>query len=716
MTPAPTRAPAAAALVAVAGNPNTGKSTLFNALTGATQQVGNYPGITVERRTGICRLPGGEATVVDLPGTYSLAAASQDEQIVADLLAGRFPDEPPVRAVICVVDAANLRRNLFLVSQIAETGLPVVVALNMFDEAEKQGVRIDLARLRERLGIPVVATVATLGRGLDELRSAISQALRNPGRFPPVPWPDAVREAAGALARAARAETGREPTEAEVHRLLFDLDTPQPPRNGLAEAQALARRGLEKAGLDPVSAEATLRYGHLESLLSGVVGAADPARKARVYAIDRFLTHRFWGLLVFMALMFGVFSSIYWLAQPLMDGVDWAFRSLAAWAGGQLSSRPMLQSLVADGAIPGVGGVVMFLPQILILFLFVALLEDTGYMARAAFLMDKVFSWTGLNGKSFVPMLSSFACAVPSIMATRTIEDPRARLSTILVAPLMSCSARLPVYVLMIGAFIEPRYGAFWAGVALFAMHLLGLVVAIPVSFLINRFLLRLRSVPFLLEMPPYRVPNARHVCRRIYFSGREFVVRAGTIIFAISIVIWALMYFPRPAAVGVEAVRTLGPGVTEEQKARAVKSAYLEQSFLGRFGKTVQPVFAPAGFDWKITVALIAAFPAREVVVSTLGIIYAVEEDGENRGLRERMARAAWPDGRPVFTPVVATAIMVFFAFCLQCGSTVAVMARESGWKWAGFAFAYMTILAWVGAVAVYQAGGAMMGQGAGP
>jgi ferrous iron transport protein B len=681
--------------VAVAGNPNTGKSTLFNALTGATQQVGNYPGITVERRQGACRLEGISATLLDLPGTYSLAATSQDEQIVVDVLAGRAEGEPRPRAVICVADASNLRRNLFLASQIGEMGLPVVVALNMSDEALARGIRVDAAALSKRLGVPVVPTVATKGEGMHELGSAVARVLREPSRFAPPAWPEAVREALRSLAAAGSSRPERD---------LFDLEPVTPPSAAVAAAAAGARAALEKAEIDPVSAEAVFRYRHLEELLKGLVTQADPAAARRPYAIDRFLTHRVWGLLVFCALMFSVFASIYWLATPLTDGIEWVFARIEDGAGGLLESRPMLQSLVTKGVVAGVGGVVVFLPQILILFFFVAVLEDTGYMARAAFLMDKVFGWTGLNGKSFVPMLSGFACAVPAVMSARTIEDPKARLSTILVTPLMSCSARLPVYVLLIGAFIEPRYGKLWAGTALFAMHLLGLVVAIPVAFLINRFLLKLRSIPFILEMPPYRRPSAATVFRRILLSGREFVVRAGTVIFAISILIWALTYFPRPDSVRA-AVAKDNPAEGEELD-RQVESAYLEQSLLGRFGKSAQPFFAPAGFDWKMTVGVLAAFPAREVIVSTLGILYAVEEDDENEALRGQMARAHRADGTPVYTAAVALAVMVFFAFCMQCGSTVAVMAREAGWRWASFAFAYMTGLAWLGAVLTYQVG----------
>ena len=678
----------ATALVAVIGNPNTGKSSLFNALTGIRQQVGNYPGITVERKEGSCRLQDGEVTLIDLPGTYSLAAMSADEQVIIDVLSGRQAETRIPSAVLCVVDASNLRRNLFLVSQVAETGLPVVVALNMIDEARQRGVTLDIPGLAARLGVPVVPTIAVRGEGLPELRRALSEALRSKNRFAPVAWPPAVVEARGIVADAA-AKAGRTCSEAEISRLLFDVE-PSLAFSGMIEVRDRAHQVLEAAGLDPVSAEAFLRYRHLDGLLGGVAKAEPTPAAARPYAIDQVFTHRVGGLLVFLAFMFGVFASVYWIAKPLMDGIKWLFDSLGAWAGGALAGHPMLQSLVVDGIIKGAGGVIVFLPQILILFLFVAILEDSGYMARAAFLMDKVFSWTGLNGKSFVPMLSSFACAVPAIMTTRTIEDPKARLSTILVAPLMSCSARLPVYVLMIGAFIEPKYGKWWAAAALTAMHLLGLVVAIPIAFVINRFFLKLKPLPFLLEMPPYRMPRALSVGRRMFLSGREFVVRAGTVIFAISIVIWALSYFPRPASPDVD------------------KSAALEQSILGRFGKAVQPVFAPAGFDWKTTVAVLAAFPAREVVVSTLGILYSAE-DGSS--LNKQMAEARWPDGRAVFTPATAAAIMVFFAFCLQCGSTMAVMAREASWKWAGFAFVYMTTLAWIAAVATYQVGRSISG-----
>ena len=360
----------------------------------------------------------------------------------------------------------------------------------------------------------------------------------------------------------------------------------------------------------------------------------------------------------------------------------------------------------------GVGGILVFLPQIVILFFFIALLEDTGYMARGAFLMDRAFGWCGLNGRSFVPLLSSYACTVPGILATRTIEDPRARLTTILVAPLMSCSARLPVYTLMIGAFIEPAYGAAVAGVTLFAMHFVGLAVAAPVAWAINRFVLRTRPQPFLLEMPAYRRPRLRDIAWRMWEPARDFLVRAGTIIVAMTVVIWAFAYFPRPAEVRERVVAEAPAGIGAEQLGRLTDAAYMEQSYLARAGRALQPLFAPAGFDWKITVGVLASFPAREVIVSTLGTIYGVgrDADEESGDLRAALAAERWSSGelagRPVFTVPIAVAIMVFFALCLQCGATVAVLGKEAGWGWALFAFAYMTALAWAGAVLAYQLG----------
>ncbi len=716
--------------MALTGNPNIGKTTLFNLLTGLRQRVGNYPGVTVSKKAGTLPLGHGQsADLIDLPGTYSLAATSLDERVVVDVLSGHVPGVNKPDLVLCVVDATNLTRNLFLAVQIAELGLPTLIVLNQWDQAVKQGLQIDTALLEERLGAPVVTCVATQKYGCQHVADAIADALKAPRRMKTIAWPEAIHEATRTLREAMPERVSETLEDTEVHRLLFDansamaerLDWPDDHRRAAVEE---ARQCVRTSGCNPMAAEALLQYDHLNTLLDGVVNRAGELPSGQTESIDRLLVHRGWGLAIFVAIMYVVFLSVYTWAGPMMDAVEWAKGSLQDAVSPLLESTPMLQSLVADAAIEGVGAFLVFLPQILILFFFIALLEDTGYMARAAFLMDKMFSWCGLNGKSFVPLLSSYACAVPGIMATRTIEDPKARLATILVAPLMSCSARLPVYVLLIGAFIEPRHGPFIASLTLFGMHFVGLAVALPVVLVFNRFLLRTQPQPFVLEMPRYHVPRLADIAWRMWESGVEFVKRAGTIIFAITIVIWALLYFPRPEAVG-ENTRTdfaAESGLTMEQIAededasetmeKRVASAYLEQSWMGRMGRTVQPVFALAGFDWRITIGVLASFPAREVIISTLGVTYSLggEVDEESHNLQEALTKSQWREGshkgQPVFTIPVVLGIMFFFALCSQCGATLAIIKKEASTGWAVFSFVYMTLLAWVAAVLCFQIG----------
>lgn len=724
--------------IALVGNPNTGKTTLFNRLTGARQRVGNYAGVTVEKKTGVTRIPrtgttNGAAeekvTVIDLPGTYSLAASSDDERVVIDVLMGRMEATARPNVVVCVVDATNLMRNIFLASQVADIGLPIVIALNMSDAAREQGLHINAELLSERLGVPVVPTVASRGEGLDQLKSTIAEVLdQQKQAVAPMPWPDAVNAGVQQLREAFERDTGRTVGRVELLRMLFDADSALPKRLRWNESsyQAIvgeARKTLEQNGLNPLSAEPVLRYARLGELLEGVVTQAETERRATSgESADRLLTHRVWGLVIFIAMMWVVFQSVYWFADFFMVGIENIFGWIGDFAGSLLVATPMLQSLVVDGVIAGIGGVIVFLPQILILFFFISLLEDTGYMARAAFLMDKLFAWCGLNGKSFVPLLSSFACAIPGVMATRTIEDPKARLTTILIAPLMSCSARLPVYVLLIAAFIEPTYGAFWAGFALFAMHFVGLIVALPIAWLVNRFILKSKPIPFVMEMPPYRAPQMRDVIWRMSQRGGAFLKRAGTVIFAMTIIIWALSYFPHSESVRIDFARDIAAArnvelddamaIVENDYADELAGRYLESSYMGMMGKALQPIFAPAGFDWKITVGVVSSFPARETIIATLGILYnlGTDVDEESEPLRDRMAASVWTDGpragEPVFTPLVAFAIMVFFALCMQCGATLAVIGREAGWGWAVFCFVYMTALAWAGAVIVYQVG----------
>lgn len=718
-SPSP-QAPARLPVIALVGNPNTGKSTVFNCLCGARQKVGNYPGVTIDRKFGEMRLPVvGAVEVVDLPGTYSLRALSPDEQVVTDFLMGRFPAQKArPDLILFILDATNLKRNLFLLSQVAEIGLPVVVCLTMTDMLEEGGIELDLAGLEKELQVPVVAVVGRREKTVDRLRAVLDDALRKPPRLAvDVEFPKELETIVRSLA--AR-DSGGQLSSFEIRNLLFfSKDFHGEFFAGPAGARELesARAKAKTLAVSPARV-LNARYQWADRLIEKFERRG-PRKRTWSERIDRLAVNRLLGPLLFAGVMYLVFQSIYTWAAPFMDLVDLGFGFLGEAASLGLESTPMLRSLIVDGIIAGVGSVVIFLPQIIFLFFFVALLEDSGYLARAAFFMDRLLGWTGLSGRSFIPMLSSFACAIPGVMSARVIPDPRVRLTTILVSPLMSCSARLPVYLLLIGAFIEPVYGVGWAAFTLFAMHALGLVVALPVAWGVNRGLLKTPSTPFVLELPPYRLPHWRNVFFRVYEAAKKFLTRAGTIIFALSIVIWALSYFPRPdaladrfharyaeriAAADGEARETL-----ESERDRELAAAYLEQSVLGRMGQAVQPIFAPLGYDWKITVGILGAFPAREVIIATLGILYSVGDDvdEESESLKERMTGSTWDDGRPVFTPLVTISLMVFFALCAQCMSTIATVQRElKSWGWAIFMFVYMTGLAYLAALLVMQAG----------
>ena len=708
--------PEAGLLVALVGNPNTGKSTLFNALTGLRQRVGNYPGVTVARKSGTCDLGDGQKVeLVDLPGLYSLAAASPDEQVVIDALSGNIAGDRRPDAVVLVVDATNLLRNLFLASQVAELGRPVVIVLNQADVAKEQGLRIDTELLSRRLGgVPVVMSSAWKGEGILDVRRAIASAVAKQTPMKRVAWPINIGVALVDVASSAAADTGKQISEADAQRLLFDTNPSTADRLGWTLAQRdktlrSARDRVRNSGYNPMAAEPLVHYAHLRILLEGVVteGAGKAGRSA---AVDRLLLHRFLGPFLFLGIMLGFFGSVFWLAKFPMEWIQFGVDALKAVVAPPLDAYPILQSLLADGIIGGVGAFLVFLPQILILFLFIGILEDSGYMARAAFIMDRLFSWCGLNGKSFVPLLSGFACAIPSLLSTRTIEDPKARLATAFVVPFMSCSARFPIYALMCSAFIFPTYGAGWQSVAMIGMHCVGLFFAVPTAFVLTRLVLKVKPQPFVLELPRYQMPKPRDVLWRMWQNAAEFVSKAGTVIFAITIIVWALSYFPRDASVA-ERIKATNPAATEEVVKAKVQAAYVEQSYMGRFGKTVQPVFDPLGFDWKITVGVLASFPAREVIVSTLGVTYSVGEGAkaDSQHLRQAMQDAKWSEGpragTPIFSLAAVLALMVFFALCSQCGPTIATLAQETGgWKWAAGSFVYMTALAWLAATAVYQ------------
>lgn len=724
-------------LIAFAGNPNTGKSSLFNRVTGLRQHVGNYPGVTVEKKIGVMEYDGREYEIVDLPGTYSLTAASPDEAVVCDELFGRGPEHRTPDLVVCVVDSTALS-SLFLAAQIADLGLPMVIALNMSDEAREKGVDINDQLLSQRLGVPCIPTSAKQGIGIEKLKAAIARNARGGTCMKKPEWPEAVLLATEIMRKGL---ADNDYTDGELRRVLFGASGALAHRLGIPEDRrkevtACARKALFDAGLNPMACEAIVHYKTLRHLTAGVTQGEDslrPARHPHSESIDRLIMHRGWGLLFFIGVMYTMFQAVYSWSEPFMGLIDLGVEKLQAVAGSLLTGHVMLQSLFVDGVIGGIGACLTFVPQIMILFMFIAILEDSGYLPRAAFLMDKLFSWCGLSGRSFVPMLSSYACAVPGIMATRTIKDPLGRIATILVAPLMSCSARLPIYVLFIGMFIEPRYGAFYSGLALFGMHIVGLLVAGPVAFVLTRFILKTHPQPFLLELPPYRVPRVGDVALRMLERGKIFVYKAGTVIFAMTVIIWGLLYFPRPDAIGMKveaefpARYAAENGLSESEvrnalnrqdeavlaaRGKAVDAAYIGQSYLGRFGKIIQPVFNPAGFDWKMSIAIASSIPAREVVISTLGIIYNLGGDIEDNedALRERISAEQWEvgprAGQPVYTLPMIIAVMVFFALCQQCAATLAVIVREAGWKWMFVSFGYMTALAWIGAVIVYQLG----------
>lgn len=728
---------AAVPYVAVIGNPNTGKSTLFSALTGIHTRIGNYPGVTVEKKLGELTHQGKSVTLVDLPGTYSLSPRSLDEMVSVDVLLGRQSELGAVAAVVCILDASNLERNLYLTSQVLDCGLPTVVVLNLWDVAEQRGITIDVAELSRRLGAPVIPCQAHRRQNLDAVRDAIFAAVGSIPAPATRPFPPAFLTASGCLQEWLASRQVAVPTFL-VDRLLIDqggvleqeltLRLPD-----LVETLQRMRSGLEEAGFRVPAAEAKSRYAWVRRIVEGAITVPATRPTGVSDHLDRWLTHRVWGLLAFSLVMFSVFVAIYVGAAPLMQLLESAQQQFGQWVGQLLPEGP-LKSLVVDGIIAGVGGVLMFLPQIALLFLFIAVLEDCGYLARAAFLMDKLMTQVGLSGKSFVPLMSSFACAVPGIMATRTIENWRDRMVTILIAPLMSCSARLPVYTLMIGAFVPDVYWGGWLparGALLFGMTSLGAIVAVPIAWLLKQTFFRGETPPFVMELPSYKWPSAGIVSMRVYDRVRAFVVRAGTLIFATNVLVWAACYFPGSHAEQIRLTQELdrltqaqpeqkdASQATEADSDHAAQVAAvrtelnaaaeraLQESFLGRLGRGLEPIVRPLGWDWRIGVAVLASFPAREVVVAMLGTIYSLgrEVEESDEGLWTAMKSATWPDGRPVFTLPVAVGIMVFFALCAQCGSTLMVIRRETNsWRWAAFTFFYMTALAYVATLIAYR------------
>ena len=692
--------PGRSPVYALVGNPNCGKSTLFNALTGLKQKVGNYPGVTVEKKTGTTYSQHGRPiTVIDLPGTYSLAARSPDEAIVRDVLFGRRADMVQPDRIICIVDTTNLERNLYLVHQVLDLGRPVILVLNMMDLAANAGIDVRVARLEHELGIPVIPCEAVHGRGILELRLAMSRAdLPLPRHRWDIPAP--IAPAVAELQASLVENDGKQPLIARAEALLLLTDQ-NPLRvagsSPLGERTAVILAGWKKRwegeGIDWSATLVNSRYDAITRLCAAVVQRAARIGPGASDRIDRVVVHPLWGWLVLGAIMTVLFLSIFTLAEYPMNWIDAQVAALGTWVKAVMPPGD-LRALITDGAIAGVGGVMVFLPQILILFFFLGLLESTGYMARAAFIMDRLMSRVGLNGKSFIPLLSSYACAIPGIMATRTIEDTKDRLVTILVAPLMSCSARLPVYLLMIAALLPGNRVSVGAKAGLMLlMYALGTGGAFGFAWLFKKFLLKGEPQLMIMELPPYRLPRMKDVLLHMIERAGLFLRQAGTIILGISIVLWFLTAYPRP------------PG-------RVTPQEQIAHSFAGTAGRVLEPVIKPLGFDWRIGIGLVTSFAAREVFVSSMAIVFSVDhfEGGKHADiapLRTALKTASWPDGRPLFTPLVCLTLMIYYVFAMQCMSTVVVVKRETNsWRWPLFQIAYMTGTAWIVCFIVYQAG----------
>ena len=683
-------------LYALVGNPNCGKTTVFNALTGLRQKVGNYPGVTVEKKEGRLRLPGGDASLIDLPGLYSLTPRSPDEAIARDVLLGHRTDVPQPDAVVHVLDAANLERNLYLTSQILDLGLPTVIVLTMTDVAEANGHTVDTAALSRALGVPILPVQVSKNAGLDALRTALDALLQTPP--PPVrDWalPTEAAEEVAELAEMLQTQHGTPERQSRTEAVgLLMADGLRPEEEGRWSPSVLAHLDADRAnfrtlGIDFPTVVVESRYAWAGRIAAGVVTRPRRPAPTLTDALDRVLMHPVWGYVIFFGVMAFLFQTIFTWAQTPMNWIGSGVSLLQTFLTAHLPPGD-LQDLLVNGIIAGVGTTITFLPQILLLFFAIALLEDTGYMARAAFLMDRIMSRVGLHGKSFIPLLSSFACAIPGIMATRTIDDRKSRLVTILVAPLMSCSARIPVYTLMIAAFIPNRrvLGIFTLpGLTMMAMYFLGMAAAFGMAWLFKKTLLRGAPPVFFLEMPPYHKPSARTVLMTMLERAWLFLRRAGTVILSVSIVLWFLSTYPK------------SPAGTPPASALAA-------SYAGTAGKAIEPVIHPLGFDWRIGVSLVSSFVAREVFVSSMGTIYSV---GDKNSTAEEVSGTLKDKLRadPLFSPLLAVCVMVYYVLAMQCLSTVAVVKRETnGWTWPLFMTGYMTALAWLTTFAVYHIG----------
>ncbi|MES2448715.1 MAG: ferrous iron transport protein B [Bacteroidota bacterium] len=695
--------------VALVGNPNTGKSTLFNLLTGLNQKVGNFPGITVDKKVGYCKLAEGRtAEIIDLPGTYSLYPKSKDEGIVFQVLADKSNSSYP-DIIVLVADATNLRRNLLLCSQVADLGLPMLLVLNMTDMARKEGIHINVNMLAKRLGIQVVAMSARKNDGLETLKKALANTTTISTQINGVDANLFASEAISAIKQKLNIDNDYYALQVLHQHEHLTFFTPQEQQ----EIEAIEKEfGFESSKLQ--GAETVARYRYLSTVLTDVIFDTGAERKFKnTDKLDRILTHKFWGFAIFLLILFVIFNAIFsWASYP-MDIIEGTFGWLTT-VGHERLPEGLLTDLLLDGVVAGLGGIVIFVPQIAILFAFISILEDTGYMARVTFMMDKMMSKVGLSGKSVVPMIGGLACAVPSIMAARNIESWKDRMITIMVTPLVSCSARLPVYILIISIIIPSE--SVWGiinkqAIALMFMYLVGIAAAVIVAWLM-KFLIKAKEKSyFIMELPVYRMPRWKNVALTVYEKSKTFIFEAGKVIIAISIVLWVMASFgpgDRFEKIDQKYAAALADTTQNTDHINSlISSEKLENSYVGILGHAIEPAIRPLGYDWKIGIALITSFAAREAFVGTMATIYSVDGGDEDTGtIRERMiASKNSVTGLPIYTFATGISLMLFYAFAMQCMSTVAVVYRETkSWKWPMIQLVYMTAMAYVAALVAYQ------------
>ncbi|WP_345080165.1 ferrous iron transport protein B [Nemorincola caseinilytica] len=695
--------------IALVGNPNSGKSSLFNSLTGLNQKVGNFPGVTVDKKTGISAISDTlRASIIDLPGTYSLYPKSADEQVSCEVLLNREATERP-DMILVIADASNLKRNLLFCSQIMDLKIPVVIALTMMDIAREKGMTIDTAELQRLMGVPVIPINPRANKGIAQLKKTIEEVHRNPVQnrqyFTDIPalhtpWIADIQELCGQASGYAAFHI------ACSYSTLHYLNAAQRIRIGAI----LGETGFHRSRLQ--AEEIVLRYRRIDAIIQQCVVTDSPMRKMLISdRIDKTLLHPLWGNIILLIVLFLLFQSIFWLAQYPMNWIEALF-AMAGNATAQVLPPGYLSDLVVNGIIAGLGGIAIFVPQIMILFGLITILEDSGYMARISFLTDRIMRSAGLNGRSVMPLISGMACAVPAVMAARTIQNRKERIITILVTPLMSCSARLPVYTMLIGLVIpQHRLGIFnLQGLVLMGLYLLGFVMALIVARVMDLLIKAKERNFFLMELPVYRAPRWKNVGITMIEKGRIFIRDVGKVIMVLSLILWALAAFGPPGRMQAverryEALIAQAPEAQKQELQQQMATEKLEHSFAGIMGHGIEPVIAPLGYDWKIGIALITSFAAREVFVGTMATLYSVGNTDDTKTLTEKMRDARRPDGSPVYTLATGLSLLIFYAFAMQCMSTLAAVKRETrSWKYPALQFVYMGLLAYVGAFIVYN------------